>query len=471
MGKEKKDRKSNVLWGFFSSVKLTVSLLIILAALSILGTLIPQQGQGALEFARELSPWTFKLYSSLGLFDMYHSIWFRVLLAALTLNLLVCSIDRFPATLKRFRSQPKPDRNKPFEDLPEDRSFMVKAQLADAGGKISEILASRFRKNRDSESQDKLSFYGEKGRSSIFGVYLVHFSVLMILIGGLVGSFFGFEAFVNIPEGEKRSINKVFLRKGVLPQDLKFEIMCDKFFVEFYDSGAPKEFRSDLRFIVDGAEVKEASALVNHPVNFQGIKFYQSSYGTIPDKVGLKISRKQGENLEEIALNADVGTDMDLPGKEGRFRILDFHENLNGRMGPAVLISVAPEKGEEVRFWVFQYPDLLKEHFPPQMLKSPRLNASAFEPYTFFLTGATTRYYTGLQVNRDPGVPIVYTGFLAMTIGFIAVFFTSHRRFWVRVSKEKDKVRVSVAGTSNKNPVGLEKELRRLVHDLKGRLS
>ena len=110
---------------------------------------------------------------------------------------------------------------------------------------------------------------------------------------------------------------------------------------------------------------------------------------------------------------------------------------------------------------------MLKKHFPPQMLKSPRLNPSVFEPYTFFLTNIKARYYTGLQVNRDPGVPIVYAGFALMTLGFMAAFFASHRRFWIRISKENNKVRISVAGTSNKNPVGMERESSRLVKDMK----
>ena len=463
---KKPDRKkgANTVWNIFSSVKLTISLLIILALVSIIGTLIPQ-GQGAVEFAHNLSPGTLRFFSSLNLFDMYHSVWFRILIATLALNLMVCSIDRFSGTWKRFTARPRPDRSKPFEDLPPDLTFRAESSLNEAGDRVGRFLGSRFKRTRSAESKDRVSFYGDKGRFSHFGVYLVHLSVLFMLAGSLVGSFLGFEAFVNIAEGER--IGKVALKKGGISMDLGFEVLCDRFFVEFYDNGAPKEYRSDLRFFFDGKEVKKASTRVNHPVQFRGVTFYQSSYGTIPvNTVLLKIARKASER-KETSVTAEIGKKIALPGEEGHFQVLDIKVDLKGILGPAALISVLPENGKEVRFWLFLDQEKLKDRFPPQMLKSPMLNPSAFAPYTFFLKELKMRYYTGLQVNRDPGVSVVWIGCFLMIIGFIVAFFTSHRRVWIRVLKTKKGVRISVAGTASKNPVGLERELRQLTSNLK----
>ena len=101
------------------------------------------------------------------------------------------------------------------------------------------------------------------------------------------------------------------------------------------------------------------------------------------------------------------------------------------------------------------------------MLQSPKFNPSAFEPYTFSLEGLETSYYTGLQVNRDPGVPIVWAGFFLIIVGFFITFFTSHMRIWIQVSEEEKETVIRVAGTSNRNPVVLERELVRLTNELK----
>ena len=101
------------------------------------------------------------------------------------------------------------------------------------------------------------------------------------------------------------------------------------------------------------------------------------------------------------------------------------------------------------------------------MLQSPKFDPSAFNPYTFFLDGLETSYYTGLQVNRDPGVPIVWAGCFLIVAGFFVTFFTSHMRIWVRVLNESRGINISVAGTSNRNPVGLERELANLANGLK----
>ena len=100
------------------------------------------------------------------------------------------------------------------------------------------------------------------------------------------------------------------------------------------------------------------------------------------------------------------------------------------------------------------------------MLASPKFNPEAFSPYRFSLTDLKTAYYTGLQANRDPGVPIVWAGCFLMVSGLFVTFFMSQKRVWVRVLDQGARAKIEVAGTTNKNPVGLQKELRHLMINL-----
>jgi cytochrome c biogenesis protein len=295
-------------------------------------------------------------------------------------------------------------------------------------------------------------------------VYLVHLSVLVILIGALIGSFSGFDAYVEIEESQQ--VDTVTLRKQNAPMKLGYEVRCDKFFVDFYENGSPKEFRSDLTFLHDGKEVEKKSLRVNHPVKFEGVTFYQSNYGKVPGKrVRVRIFRPESEQ-EITGLDIEVGKSFPLPGNEGQFRVaktnIDFMQ-----LGPAVLISARSTQGEETRFWVFQHSERIRKQFPGLLDQYPKLNPSAFTPYTFYLDAIESRYYTGLQVKKDPGVPVVWLGYLLMVAGLIVTFFTFHRRMWVRVSKGKQGVNVSVAGKAAKNPVGLERELKHLTTQLR----
>jgi cytochrome c biogenesis protein len=396
---------------------------------------------------------------------MYHSLWFRLLIGALALNLIVCSLDRLPTTLKRFKATPKPDRAKPFENLSPHRQFVVAKKMADVARPVADVLDRTYGGVESKEGPASTWFTVQKARYAHFGVYLVHLSVLLILVGGIIGSIFGFEAFVNIPEGEKASV--VRLRSSQAPKALPFSVLCKDFTVEKYENGTPKEYRSDLSFVEDGKVLLEGTLLVNHPITFRGITFYQSSYGTIPGRsVRLSISR-DGEKLQDSALQVEKGRSMSLPGTDAQFQVAEVEGNLRGRMGPAVLISVVSDRGQETRFWVFQDIDRLRKSFPPAMFQSPILNPSSFKPYTFFLDGIESRYYTGLQVNRDPGVPMVWLGFFLIIAGLFVTFFLSHRRVWVRLLEREGRVSVGVAGTASKNPVGLEKELDRLTQKLR----
>ena len=459
MKKSKTKGGENLLWKFFSSVKLTIVILILLAIVCIIGTVVPQN-DGAREFAKGLSPQVINIFTSLNLFDMYHALWFRIMIACLTLNLVVCSIDRFPATWKKFKLRPDPGRSKPFENLPEGQSITTTQSLKSASGHIETILGSRFKNRREKEEKGARYFYAEKGRFSLFGAYIVHLSVILILTGALIGSFFGFEAYVNIAEGDQT--DQVMLRKTMKPLNLGFGVRCDEFTVDFYETGAPKEFRSVLGFIVDGKEVKKSDLLVNHPIEFMGITFYQASYGTIPGKaVDLKISI-EGDETKSYSLIADMGKQIPLHESEATFQVSDVRSDIM-HLGPAALITVKPKDGKLQEFWIFMNHEIVMKSLPEAMSHSPKFNRSSFKPYTFSLNKIETKYYTGLQVNRDPGVSTVWAGFFFMIAGLFVTFFMSHQRIWVRVEKIKRGTRISVAGSASKNPVGLEREIENLI--------
>ena len=453
----------NAVWRFLSSVRLTIVLLILLAIVSILGTLIPQ-GRESVEFARSLDPATFRFLSTLQIFDMYDAPWFRLIIAFLALNLIVCSINRFPATWKRFTATPAPDRKKPFENgAPEDR-FQINFGADEAARRVEKIFKSAYKNVRRKTADGNHYFYGDKGRFSYFGVYVVHLSVLLIITGSLVGSFFGFEAHVNVLEGE--TIDRIFIRKTMKPLKLEFDVRCDKFSVDFYKTGAPKEFKSILTFLVDGKPVQTSDLLVNHPVTFGGVTFYLGNYGSVPAKeLQLRIIRKSGEPKSwDMTVKGD--TAYPFPGGEGTFKVIDMRNDIMG-LGPAALISVQPKTGKPMEFWVFKDHAALQKKLPAPMLASPKFNPEAFAPYRFSLSGLKSLYYTGLQANKDPGVPIVWAGCFLMVTGLFVTFFLSHKRLWVHVAREGTATRIQVAGTTNKNPVGLETERRGLIQKLK----
>jgi len=465
MNSSETEKKSNVLWSAFTSVKLTLGLLIVLAVTSIFGTVIPQQ-EGAMELAEELSPGLVSLLSSLQLFDMYHSLWFRLIIGTLALNLIICSLDRFPSAWKRFQAAPKLDRSKPFEDLPPHRNFSAAGKIDEVLPLTAEILKTHYKRFQQKQTDNEIVLYAEKGRFSHLGVYLVHLSVLIILIGSIVGSLFGFEAYVNIPEGE--AVSKVRLRKTQAFKPLTFDVRCDRFSVEFYDNGAPKEYRSDLTFLEDGKAAFQGPLLVNHPVTFRGITFYQASYGSLPGNKARIGVHREGDPANAV-LDVEIERPYDLPGRGGQFMVFEARSDFM-KMGPAVQVAVRPPEGEEIRFWVFKNIDLIKDRFPGFFERFPKFNPGAYKPYHFSLQSIEAKYYTGLQVSRDPGVPLVWMGFFLIMIGLFVAFFMSHRSIWIQVARTKRGLNIRVAGRTNKNPVGLERELDQLASKIKGKV-
>jgi cytochrome c biogenesis protein len=439
------DKKTNPLWNILKSVKLTLFLLSLLAAVSVIGTLIQQQDSSGI----------------------YHSLWFRLIIFCLAINLLVCSIDRLPITLKLFRLVPSPDRLKVFEDAAPRTIIVSNAAVTQVSSAIQEYLGGRHYQPVVKESSGSSFIYYEKGRFSLFSVYLVHLSVLVILIGAITGSIFGFSGYVNIPEGGSTDTIVITDKESHSHRDLGFIVRCNNFIIDYYDNGSPREYRSNLSFITDGKEALRGNLSVNHPITFMGVTFYQSSYGTAAgEKVRIRAVNNE-KGTEETIIEAQLGKAVTLPDNRGELTLSNINENLMNVMGPAVLVTIKSPEGKESQIWLFRDRDLVKEKYPEMFDMSQKFNPSAYSPFTFSLDEIESVAYTGLQVSMDPGVNFVFIGFIIIIIGLLLTFFTSHRRFWIRVASEKGDVKISVTGKANKNPVGMERELDRLIGKLK----
>lgn len=451
------------IWSFFASVTLALVLLSLIAFFALIGTLLPQR-EAAAELAARMSPGLFAFLQRMQVFDLYHSVWFLLLMGLLAVNLIICSLDRFPLVWRRFRIQPVPENTEAFKNLPEENTFQLSSDMQKATEAAGSLLKKRYQNVARADASGSVFFGAQKGRFSSFSVYIVHVSMLVLIGGAAIGSIFGMEGYMNITEGETE--NAVSLRNNRQNMVLPFSVRCDRFKVEFYESGAPRNFQSDLTFIKGGQAVHSGKLRVNHPIEFEGFRFYQASYGAAPGaKATLALLR---DRSRRDVMNVEPGYVFDLPGKEGTFQVLRVEENLM-KMGPAVKIAVLSKK-EETVFWVFRQVDRIKQISPDIFEQVPMFNPGLFRPYTFTLLGLEEKYYTGLQVTRDPGTPVVAAAAALLICGLMLVLFSYARTVWIRVDQSGESVMIRVAGRSYKNPAGLQKEIQYLITELRNYL-
>ncbi|MBI5058155.1 MAG: cytochrome c biogenesis protein ResB [Deltaproteobacteria bacterium] len=431
-------------WDFFISVKLAIITLIVLAVTSIFGTII-EQNQPPEKYHQIYEDWAFALMDRINLFDMYHAWWFLLLLVLFTVNLACCTIDRFPRMWKVVRNpRTKLDGNLEKTLSQVDR-WKKKGTVPDWASKYAEALSSAFAKPVATEEGGEVHLYAESGVASRFGVYVTHLSIIIIFIGAIVGNVLGFKGYVNIPEGE--SVSQVPVRGGSRVQELGFTVRCNSFRVETYPSGQPKAYISDLTVLEGGREVlRKKDVVVNDPLQYKGIWFYQSSYGQAGGATAQVAVRKaDGSPMGTLALPPNEP--MRIEGY-GTVRGVNYDQNLQGN-GPALQLVVDRPGKPSAEFWVYQ--------------SRPDLDRQRNDSLVFSFSGLNVRQFTGLQVAKDPGVNVVWLGCALMVVGIIMAFFLSHQRVWVRLSKSQDgRVEVVLAGAASRNRLAFEKRFEKI---------
>ncbi len=444
-------RLGGAAWRLLSSVKLGVFWLILLAALSAIGTIIPQT-TGQLDtfqnYVAKLGPERAALYAKLGLLNVYHSWWFVTVLTLMCLSIAAASIDRWPRIFGEFsKDDPVPPASR-FRG-PFSRSWVLvfaHSRFTD----LHALFAKQFGTPQVSRIGPKeIVLYSNRGRWTRLGVYFVHAGILITSAGAVLGNFTGFtRAHIYIPEGG--STSSIELLEGISPtgeataktHHLPFELRCDDFEAQFYNdpkTGVPTEkpslFRSRLTVLENGREVLTRDIFVNDPLRYKGYTFYQENYDQADPLIRITaVSRKSGERYP---VNARFNEPFQLPGEEFRYVVRGSKDNFeipgSGPAGPAVGIEMLREDGElatvnrggqehPVRFLIFR--DL------------PAFDAGRGAAHILMLEGVDQGFRTGLQVANDPGVWVVWLGSALMIFGMCLAFFVSHRQSWLRITSD-----------------------------------
>lgn len=452
------------IWQTLASIKTGVILLILVVIVSAAGTLILQRpATDADEIQRAYSPQMLRLLDGLGLTDVFHAWWFVLLLSLVSLSIIAASIQRFPNSW-RFYSRPykSPDEN--FRKaLPLQAVIPIGEEETGVSAAERQLQKAGFRAERIVREKS-FSLFAERNRISEMAVYIVHASLLLIFLGGIVDALYGWRGFVALTRGEQSSQVK---QSNGNQRTLPFALRCDGAGQENYADGTPKRWWSDLAVLEDGQVSLRKQIVVNDPLVYRGVRFYQASYGPTGklDKLILTATPKAGGEAKTVALalNETLALDADTSVRLAEF-IPDYVVNdgqvyarSNDLENPAAhLIVTSRKSGAAVNVWL-----------PP----IPGFEQNSSAPYTFEGKDVQMAHYTGLEVSHEPGQWSVWAGVIVMGFGLAVVFYFVHMRIWmVPVRDARGQLVLWVGGAANKNKDVFEQRFRKLVDGIKSEI-
>jgi len=452
------------IWQTIGAIKTGVILLILTVILSAAGTVILQRpATEADEMQRAYSPQVLRLLDGLGLTDVFHAWWFVVLLCLVSLAIISASIQRFPNAWRYF-SRPYKSPDETFRKaIP--HHVLIPIRDEEAAVSVAERVFQKagFRPERIVR-ENSFSLFGERNRFSEMAVYIVHASLLLIFLGGIVDALYGWRAFVTLTRGQQSS--EVQPQNGS-KRSLPFAIRCDGAGQENYADGTPKRWWSDLSVLKDGRVILRKQIVVNDPLVYRGIRFYQASYGKTGkvDKLVLTATPRDGQAPKDLTIGLDETLPLD---PDTTVRLAEFipdyvvsdgqvYARSNDLENPAAHLVVESRKsGQAINVWL------------PAI---PGFEQNASSPYAFEGKDIQMAYFTGLEVSHEPGQWGVWAGVVVMGLGLALVFYFVHLRVWaVPVRDARGQLKLWIGGTANKNKDVFEQRFRKLVEQIESEL-
>jgi len=326
-------------YDLLSSMRFAVSLLTVIAIASVIGTVL-KQGEPYTNYAFQFGQFWFQMFHLLGLFDVYHTAWFLIILAFLVLSTSLCVSRNAPAMLKEMRT---------FKEKASEASLRNFAHRGEFSGEVKSNVVQILRQYLDQhgfrsrvvEQGEQTLIAAKAGTQSRWGYIFAHLAIVIICLGGLmdgnlplqVQQFMGtkkietrdvpqsqipqqsrlpsnnlsFRANVTVPEGSVVDVGFQSIEDGYFVQELPFTIELKKFHIEHYSTGQPKAFASDIIVTDKQTGEKVTSTIeVNKPLIYNGVAIYQASFADGGTGLKLKAWNLTGQNIEPLALTGRI---------------------------------------------------------------------------------------------------------------------------------------------------------------------
>lgn len=299
-----------------SSMRFAISLLSVICIASVIGTVLKQH-EPMNNYVNQFGPFWSEVFARLDLYSVYSAWWFLTILAFLVLSTSLCIVRNTPKILADFKAYKENIREQSLKAF----GSRAEATLADGARLNAErigrsLVDSGWKvklQSRDTPSGEGWMVAAKTGAANKLGYLAAHSAIVLICIGGLLDGdlivraqmwfngktvFTGGGMIADVPEQHRLPLNNPTFRgnllvteggnahvailsqpTGVLLQELPFSVELKKFVVDYYSTGMPKLFASDivLRDKTTG-ETREARVEVNHPVKFKGVEIFQSSF-------------------------------------------------------------------------------------------------------------------------------------------------------------------------------------------------
>ncbi|ACT49500.1 ResB family protein [Methylovorus glucosotrophus SIP3-4] len=412
---------SRRLYELLSSMRFAVSLLTVLGIASIIGTVL-KQNEPYPNYVIKFGQFWFDLFEKLGLYDVYHSVWFLVILVFLVLSTSLCIYRNSPLMLRELRAYREGATEKSLRAFSHRASYTV-AATAEARARIVQFLGQRSFRFKTVEQADGSELIAAKaGSYQRLGYILTHTAIVVICVGGLIDGNvpfkvqellgykkvetldipenevpaisrlsvrnLSFRANMTLPEGASSNVSFMRIRDGYLVQELPFRIQLKQFRIEHYATGQPKSFESDL-LIID-PDLKEPLAhtiSVNHPLIYKGIAIYQSDFQDGGTKLNLNAYGLFGAKDQPIKVQSNIFKNVTLgEGDQALkvefndfrlFNILNLSPDGKGKphnVGPNITYKVRDAQGQAREYVSYMQPLQLdgRRYFVTGMRATPQ---------------------------------------------------------------------------------------------------
>ena len=453
----------------FSNLRTGIVLLILVVIAAAMGTFILQRPvTDASKLQAAYSPQALQILDRVGLTDVFHSWWFLTLLTLVSLSIVFVSVERFPNAW-RFYARPYRKTDAAFRAANRNK-VELPIRNAEQGLNAAERALSKLHwPVQRITGKDGTSLYCEKHRFSVMAVYVIHASLLLIFAGGIVDGFLGYSGFIALHKGETGNV--IELRTGG-SKTLPFSVKCYSAGQENYADGSPKKWWSKLAVVDKGQEVATKEIVVNDPLVYQGLRFFQASYWIDNKKVdALRLTAvNQAGATQPVELVMGQAVDLDSNTSvtlaeyisDAFVRDGQVFKKSDGIANVAFGLDVADRTtGTISKLWLL-----------------PAQGAIVGgEGVQYKFAGPTSAKdidfpaVTGLEVAHEPGQWLVWAGCILMVMGLFVAFYMVHMRLWVTaVPNANGQLVLWVGGVANKNKDRFEQKFEEVVEEIRTEL-